>query len=695
MRIAAVSLILTGVIGPMYLDRSSPMQIKDGWTVTAYDAGADFAQMSSPASSQMIASDWPAYLTSRASNAVAAPTDCWTGNAPTVCDDNAYTANGTPTTGINTPFCDRDGACLQAVYFDGSDDWYDGDDAAEWQCAATDCTICALVAAGEATGDASGFIASSRDEDDGVGDYAGWILLNQIANLRFQGAANQNGGAGTVNSVAGDNTAKLPFGWTLLCLSIDVDGNQVLSANGEELDSDAAGGVNISSSKAVRIGNVQNLPSMAQNRRFTGLISRVWRWGSALSSVQAAAITDYLGHLDARNSGTPYYYVAGATITGGAAHCWDGSTWQMFYDELVPVGCEMPAGLTGAGLQDSQGVLPFASRTNKITYADDLSSWTAIGTPGVTDEGANGVYADKRPTYSIQDNSAAALEGVYLTTDIAALNTGSKIQICATAKADSGTETLDLKVNEQTGAGCSASTIEFTAITLTTALKRACWTHTVADGDCTEIDVELYAADAADVANTGGKIHLAAADQFNGTGTDSYPWIHIHTAGAAVANGTATLNWSSADGDIFSDNSGVMEDGTVILIDYTPMHSNVADTVVLWWAEDTATANDYVNLLRVANESIYVQAKSTASGAVNIFASTAAYTWTPGTTYRIRVCIALASGTTMVSVNGVSIAGSTNNIGSSPDSLDKIQIGEFDQNYQAGGVVGRLKMTEP
>lgn len=347
----------------------------------------------------------------------------------------------------------------------------------------TDRTMCAVLK--PASGSAESFFADTK----GAAAVDGWVFDNDPVNNRIQMIIND----GAVSATAQvNNLGALAGAWIFACAVVDHGGNFKVCVQGANCGTPVAvpgSGAAINNSVALNLA-AQSGGGVA----FSGDLTKFWSWPQILTDAQITLLFQvFAGIADDRQA--PGVFVDAATSS-----CWIDGKLEEFNQNWPRVGCEIGPNDTGAGTFDtgyfgSQVEQELFLQTNKLD-----TSWTAIGTPAATLTTTTSPWRDGRGYYRITDNDAAAVEGISQVRSDAAINTGDKMNVCILAHADSA-QTIDLQVTEATG--CAGSTIDFTGLAIDTSWKRYRFTHTVADGACTDFTYKITPTDWATVATQG------------------------------------------------------------------------------------------------------------------------------------------------------------------------------------------------
>lgn len=232
-------------------------------------------------------------------------------------------------------------------------------------------------------------------------------------------------------------------------------------------------------------------------------------------------------------------YGSTPTCTDTGPICaWSSLTEITCYaDNTCPVGTVIPPGLTGAG--SGGGLLAVASYTNQILQSEDLTtSWSASGTGTVTCAQAESPYADGRTTCMVEDDDGSGAEYVSQVHAWADAATSSTFEVCVAAQSDS-LGSVDLQVVEATS--CTGSTVNYSALAVTDSWQMRCWTHTVADGACTDFTVRLSPTDDITDTSATGAVRMTAVSLVRSV-TSGLP-IHCPTTTSAVTCGDVTVSY--------------------------------------------------------------------------------------------------------------------------------------------------------
>jgi len=607
---------------------------------------------------------------------VAAPDVAWWGDDPTGSGGkttHAFTAHGTPAS-IDTPFCpdgswsDITSGCMAAMRFDGTNDYYTSDSNGVGAPSNSDFTVCALFRGHSNASDST--MAGNR-EGNAAGE--GWAMQARDAasavNLRVEAEIDD----GTSQNADQNVDGAIEYQWQLGCGAFDISVGITPYLHATADTQRALVGAISPVGEPMSVGSDD-----ANANPFDGDIAAVFVWTSTL--LDATDMTElyeyFTGILDTK--GAPVAY----TNTGPQC-CWVDGQIECYGDDWPMIGCELPPGVTGAG-SPASGFYSGELLTNALPYSRDLDSWTDVNTPTPTATSTD-LFRDGRSTYKITDNDGTKTEWIYSIVDIAALDAADKVQACVYAKGSDGAQQYTMRFQEATGAGCASTNDDKNqAITATWSMYEH--THTVADGDCEDINLLITPADTAS-ASTGDAEMVVQVflDQ------DWCPPLYIETAAAAVQAGGDADQYNCA---------GIVAGGTIktpftVSFDYTPGRAFGATSQQLWVIK--GAGNNYLGSYVATNGRIYVNGND-AGGAENLYLSAApAVAWTPGTTYSIVQVVGIDSTEIVVTIDDVDEPSlSPGSSISAPDfsvSCNAYIGAHYNSDQQSDGMIENLKVV--
>lgn len=553
---------------------------------------------------------------------------------------------------VASPFCpdgshgDLTSGCLDSCYFDGTNDYLTSNTNGWLDINSSDATMCVVFRAEDKGLDHR--MVDGRD-DDGTGDGMS-MDVKQDGSFR---ATVKNEAATTVHALF-DTFSFADSGYLLGCGTSDYDGNLSAYVNGNVDEQQAGpGGAQSAADDPSHIGS-----RFDGGLRFQGHIVAVFFWRSLLDSTDMEELHEYFfGLLD------DYAAPVAFTQTGNSGCFVDGKI-EFFTNGVPRMGCELPTGWGAGAGSPSSGVHMEPIWTSGVSYTIDMSSWSSVSTPTVTATSTD-LFRD-RQTYRVCDADGASAEGVKSPNiTITGLDTSDPIQVCVYAKDSSGT-VLDLQMVES--GVCGGSTTDYAAKTINSTWTFYEWAHTVQDGTCTTLNLQLSGADWGNVANTGCAEFVVQVNP-------NAAWC---SPGFLYANGNATsgfddvLPYNISGTDLASGANGAR-----FCADVTPTASTAVEDQYLFELRDSGTANDYYRAhWETSDNKWYVVGRSTEEGSEKtMYTQTSAWSPTAGTTY--RVCVRLNSSATSLTIGGVSQAGSNATLTNAPDSLDDLYWGSL------------------
>lgn len=442
---------------------------------------------------------------------------------------------------------------------------------------------------------------------------------------------------------AGSTTAATTFAggaWVMCAVVIDISGAATATAyiNGKNAD---ASPLDISSFDALAFSaddTTMVIPGVASATRLTGAIAYAAIIPEALSAADISALWYEWGGLwDAQRVHAP-------TCTNtGPIYTWDGGELEGFTDDWCMLNGDQPPGATGAGAKTGYHSLPGVQ--NQILQSRDLStSWTETGTAVVSCGEADTPFRDGRTTCLVTDDDGAGAEYISQVHAWSAAVTGSVLQLCVTAHAD-GASSADVQVVEATG--CAGSTVNYAAQSVTTTWTELCWSHTVADGACTDFTVRISpTTDITDASATGAARFTAVTLARFASGTTAWiPTWHCPTTTAAVTCGSPILKYTTP-----------LEPNRVrVTEDIVFAQTGTGLTWYFFAFNDTsATTVDWQAYIAGGNKAMRLDQQTTGT-----FADSGALSWTAGTSYSVDFRTDLARDIHQIRRDGTVLVNST------------------------------------
>jgi hypothetical protein len=407
----------------------------------------------------------------------------------------------------------------------------------------------------------------------------------------------------------------------------------------------------------------------ASTYNYNGEIAFLWIWNNtALSEANLKTIRNYLSGVEERKTNAATTFVN----TGLCGCCWVDGAIDCLGSKWPNIGCEMPPGAAvGAGTPTTGGILMQPSNTNTIKGSRlQNANWTESGSSVVTNcTQTSTPFRDGRPTCLLTDNDGAAVEYIYQNVDITSLATGGKVQIIAYAR-DSDDTVLDLQLKEDTGGSCTESTTDFAAKTINSTWTQYEWTHTVLDGDCTNLVVRVSPTDFGTVASTT----TAQVVMQLYKGWDWSPISYIETASAAVAAGSDELSYALSGG--FLDGSGNIKDNTRITYAWTPTRSVIGSPYSyepVWQLDNAGSEKTYIYGTPADGRQMW------GTGASDLITLDVVTPYTPGTGVACEVRLNYTSDAYSARVGPVS--GTSSTARTSPTGVNRLTLGFGSGSY--------------
>lgn len=549
------------------------------------------------------------------------PSYVWLGGDPTndQVSDETYSETGSASAAIEAPFCAGGDysdltSCYGARQFDGtSASHWDASDSDPFDPGNGDFSYCLVGRVEDFTTATDRYWLKKSD----TGGTKQWYI-----NAPFSGFSGCtltiNSGTGGLKQALGPATQTRNGGWMGCCGTYDQDGNILTyDQQGNSGAAVPAGGGDATMDNAVTIGSFNG------SNTLIGSIVGLWFWkGNILTADQIKdffsvffGVHDTVGDVNGAYTDTSTY----CCFIEGQMECFD--------NDAPAVGCEVPPGRTGAGAPNNGGVLSVSANTVSNVYSRTLSSgWTDNGTSTVSCGQSSTPFRDGRTTCKLTDDDGAGEESITQSIDITALDTSDKIQVCIYAASDDA-QNVDIKVDEDTGGACTPSTTQFTAGATTSSWTLHEFTHTVSDGDCTNMDLTISPVD--DITDTSATGHAyVLVNTFLDVGSDTACPPYAETAAATLSYGDSYLTYDVSSSSVFA-GDGTMDNRNTIRTTFSPL-AQIGTNDHLFDVEDGGS--DSLEMDLAYSGGTYTVTLYDATAASNLF-SVASRTYSSGNEY--------------------------------------------------------------